>query len=98
MRQQELTFQLTKDQLSKENEELKTQLGDLDLLKEKASQDNILNLDFVDQQRQFYVLSQRYTDQSRAATMFRKDAEVAQNKVQELDGQLRQEKIRPPAT
>jgi hypothetical protein len=49
MKQQELTFQLTKDQLSKEKEELKTQLGDLDSLKEKASQYDILNLDFVDQ-------------------------------------------------
>ena len=30
--------------------------------------------------------------------MFRKDAKIAQNKVQELEGQFRQEKIRPPAT
>jgi hypothetical protein len=49
MKQQELTFQLTKDQLSKETEQLKIELGDLDLLKKKASQYNILNLDFVDQ-------------------------------------------------
>jgi hypothetical protein len=64
MKQQELTFQLAKEQLSKENEELKYQLGDLDSLKEKASQYDILNLDYVDQQRQFYALGQRYTEQS----------------------------------